>query len=370
MGRKALKINPSKILSRIYYNPRHGSSFSSVPRLAKASKLPVKLVKEWLLQQETYTSHFPARKRSKNISFYNSYFPNHTWEIDLIDLSRLIESNYPFRYALTVIDCFTRQGEARPLKSKQGLEVSQQMEDIILSAGVAPVYIQCDEGGEFLSSHFQRMIKKHKIKFRIARNQHHAAMVERFNRTLKSKLFKYLTYKESEKWVDVLPKIVEGYNKAPHRSLGGLTPNQVNDKNSYSIWEHSYLHNLQAKNKFSFPKFKENDFVRVSKLKKLFEKAYTQSFSTEVYKINNVIFRNGVYAYQLISLVNEILKGLFYEHELVKVYYTPDSYFKIERILNRRIQPNGSKEIFVKWKGWDSSHNSWIPETWTKSING
>lgn len=370
MGRKTVKVTPAKILARIYYNPQHGSSFSSPARLAKAAKLPLHFVKEWLLRQETYTTHFPARKRSKNISFYNSHFPHHTWEIDLIDLSRLVEANYPFRYALTVIDCFSRQGDARPLKSKQGVEVSQQMEDVILSAGVTPVYIQCDEGGEFLSAHFQRVLQKYKIKFRIARNQHHAAIAERFNRTLKSKLFKYLTYKETERWVDILPEIVKGYNKTPHRSLGGLSPNDVTEKNSYSIWEQSYLRNLQAKKPFSKPKFRQYDFVRVSKSKKLFEKAYTQSFSTEVYKINKVIYRSGIYVYQLISLLNEVLKGLFYDHELVRVYYTPDAYFKIERILNRRIRPDGSAEIFVKWKGWHTSHNSWVPESWTKPING
>jgi hypothetical protein len=368
MGGRKGSVTDRK-LHRLYYNVSHPASFSSVLKLAKAAKVSPQLVREWLKGEEVYTTHFPARKRSVRTGFYNAYYPNATWEVDLSDMSKLVQWNKGYSYILVVIDIFNKQIQARALKSKESSHVASAMNDIFEVSGVSPQFIQSDEGGEFIGKPFQDLLKQYKVKFRIARNQHKASICERVQRTLKSKMWKWFAHKETYTWVDVLPKLISSYNNSPHSSLGGLSPNQVEEKHFYKIWKDNYLRHFSKSQGFNRSSFAINDFVRISKYKKHFEKGYTQSYTTEVFKISRVFRLRGVYMYELKSLLNEQITGKFYPDELIRVYYTPDASFKIESVLNRRQGADGQEESFVKWKGWHSSHNSWIPSAWIKGIH-
>lgn len=357
-----------KRLAYYYYNPAHPASFSSVGKLARAANVSLKVAKEWLMKQDVYTTHFPARKNAQSTGFYNSYYPNATWEVDLSDMSSLQRWNDSHTFMLCVIDVFSRQGQARALKSKRSEEVARAMQDIFKESGVVPEVVQSDQGSEFLGEAFQNLMKKNKILFRIARNQHKASIVERVQRTWKSRMWKYFTHKETYRWIDVLPKLIRAYNNSPHSALNGIPPNKVDEDNAYEIWESNYLRHIKSRKKFSSPRFQPGDFVRVSKYKRTFEKGYTQSFSVEVYKVDQVFFYQGLYMYQLRSITDEVVEGYFYPHELQRVYYTPDSKFKIENVLRRRVGVDGGEESFVKWKGWHPSHNSWIPTSWIEKL--
>ena len=99
-------------------------------------------------------------------------------------------------------------------------------------------------------------------------------------------------------------------------------------------------------------KFKVNDRVRVSRLKQVFEKGYTPNWSTEIFTIDKVSKTNPV-TYHLKDYQNHPVSGCFYEQELLKVKY-PDVYL-VEKVIKKR-----SNQVYVKWLGFDSSHNSWI----------
>ena len=62
-----------------------------------------------------------------------------------------------------------------------------------------------------------------------------AAVVERFNRTLKTKIWIYLSAKRTKKWVYALPSIVNLYNGSYHRSIG-MAPNKVTTDDQNQIW--------------------------------------------------------------------------------------------------------------------------------------
>lgn len=111
------------------------------------------------------------------------------------------------------------------------------------------------------------------------------AIVERFNRTLKNKMWIELNVQGSYRWVDMLSDLVSSYNKSPHRSIG-MRPVDVNKKN-----EHSITLRLNQKKQIlkKSPKFNVGQFVRVSKLKHVFEKGYKVNWSYEVFKVTIVI---------------------------------------------------------------------------------
>ena len=98
-------------------------------------------------------------------------------------------------------------------------------------------------------------------------------------------------------------------------------------------------------------KSKVGDHVRISKCKNIFAKGYTPNSSEEVFVIKKV--KNTVpWTYVVNDLKGEEIIGTFYEKELKK---TNQEGFRIEKAIKRK----GDK-LYVKWKGYDSSSNSWI----------
>ena len=92
-----------------------------------------------------------------------------------------------------------------------------------------------DKGTEFLNSTFQSMLKRHDIKFYTSENEDiKEAVVERFNRTLKTKMYRYVTAKNTRRYVDVLPDLLHSYNHTYHRSIG-MAPVEVDDTNKHLV---------------------------------------------------------------------------------------------------------------------------------------
>ena len=99
------------------------------------------------------------------------------------------------------------------------------------------------------------------------------------------------------------------------------------------------------------PKFKVVDHVRISKYRNIFAKGYTTNWSEEVLVIKKVK-NTGPWTYVINYLNGEEITGTFYKKELQKTNQTE---FWIEKVIRRK----GDK-LYVKWKGYDSSFNSWI----------
>ena len=99
------------------------------------------------------------------------------------------------------------------------------------------------------------------------------------------------------------------------------------------------------------PKFKVGDHVRISKYKNIFAKGYTPYWFEEVVAITKI--KNTVpWTYVIDDLNGEEIIGTFYEKELQKI---DQQEFRIEKVIKKK----GDK-LYVKWKGYDNSFNSWI----------
>ena len=110
------------------------------------------------------------------------------------------------------------------------------------------------------------------------------------------------------------------------------------------------LHSIKRVNDKN-PKLKVGDQVRFSKYQNIFAKRYTPNWSEEVFVIKKV--KNSVpWTYVINDLNSDEIIGTFYEKELQK---TNQQEFRIEKVIKRK----GDK-LYVKWKGYDSSFNSWI----------
>lgn len=268
-----------------------------------------------------------------------------TISADLVDMQKYAKQNKGYKYILTVIDHFSKFAFALPLKSKTGPSVKVAMEKI-LSQGRVPKHLHTDDGKEFFNVHFQKLMKKYGINHYVTYSGLKAAIVERFNRTLKNKMWPHFDLQGNVKWLNLLPKLVDEYNHTSHRTIK-MAPVEVNKDNEKKLLQSVYKHVKTAKKK---PKFKIGDFVRVSKHKLLFEKGYTANYSMEVFKIVKVKLSNPR-TYLLEDLEETPIKGAFYEEELLKTQF-PHTYL-VEKVLRKN-----KNKYLVKWRGFEK--NSWI----------
>jgi len=112
--------------------------------------------------------------------------------------------------------------------------VTEAFEKILDSGGDSRM-LQTDKGSEFDNSSFQQMLKRHNIHFYTSENEDiKAAVVERFNRTLKTKMYRYFTFKNTLRYIDILQDLVDSYNTTRHRSIG-MSPDEVTVANEAMV---------------------------------------------------------------------------------------------------------------------------------------
>ena len=170
-------------------------------------------------------------------------------------------------------------------------------------------------------------------------NEGKSVVAEIFIRTLKTKIYKYMTSLSKNVYIDKLDDIVGEYNNTYHRTIK-MKPTEVKD-NTYIDFKKGV--NVRD------PKFKVGDHVRVSKYKNIFAKQYTPNCSEEVFvviKIKDTVPRT----YGINDLNGEEIIGIFYEKELQE---TNQKKFRVVKKLRRK----GDK-LHVKWKGYGNLFNS------------
>jgi hypothetical protein len=354
-----------KFLRKIYYNPKHAGSFSGVNTIKHAvgKRISSSDLENWLQSQDTYTLHKPVRHYFKRRRIIVSDI-DEQWEADLVDLSGIAKYNKQFKYLLTVIDTLSKFAWAIPLKTKTGKEIVQAFINIFSQSKRKPLNLRTDKGGEFLNKVFQDLLKKEDIHFFTSNNEVKAAIVERFNRTLKTKMWKYFTKKNTRTYLPVLKDLLHSYNNTWHRSIK-RKPSSVNEDNAAQVWHTLYGREKILEENVKF-KFRVGDNVRISKTKMIFEKGYLPNWTTEIFTVKKQL-RTSPPSYVLVDDDNEPIKGTFYEPELQKVKVTPDKLYKIERIVAEKGHGK-NKRYHVKWEGYPSKFNSWVSHSQVKHL--
>ena len=205
-------------------------------------------------------------------------FKDNIWGVDLADMQLLSRYNKGIRFLLRVIDIFSKYAWVVPLKDKKGVSIVPAFQSILKQSNRKPNKIWVDKGSEFYNTFFKNWLQDNDIVMYSTNNEGKSVVVERFIRTLKSKIYKYMTSISKNVYIDKLDDIVEEYNNKYHTTIK-MKPIDVKDN--------TYINTYKEINDKD-PKFKVGDQVRISKCKNIFAKGYAPNCSEEVFVIKKV----------------------------------------------------------------------------------
>ena len=236
------------------------------------------------------------------------HFKDNIWGVNLADMLSLRRFNKGFKYLLYAIDLFSKYAWVIPIKDKKGTSIVNAFKKIISEGQRKPNKIWVDQGSEFYNQSFKNVLKINNIEMYSTYNEGKSVVAERFIRTLKNKVFKHMTAISKNVYIDVLNDIVNKYNNTVHK-IFKMKPIDVTGD--------SYVEYNEDSNKKD-PKFKVNDYVRISKYKNIFAKGYFPNWSEEVFIVNEI--KNTVpWTYTISDLNDEPITGTFYQKELRKI---------------------------------------------------
>ena len=314
---------------------------------SKVSGSSAKLVLE--NEQLADEHHKPIIRKFEKRKVYST-FKDNIWGVDLVDMQLLSKYNKGIRFLLCVIDIFSKYAWVVPLKDEKGISIVKAFQIILKQSNRKPNKIWIDKGSEFYNGYFKKWLRDKGIVMYSTHNEGKSVVAEKFIRTLKSKIYKYMTSISKNVYIDKLNDIVDEYNDTYHTTIK-MKPIEVKDNTHINT-------SKEINNKD--PKFKVADHVRISKYKNIFAKGYMPNWSEEVFVIKKV--KNTIpWTYVFNDLNGEEIIGTFYEKELQK---TNREEFRIEKVIRQK----GDK-LHVKWKGYDNSFNSWIDKASSKNLS-
>ncbi|KAF7627100.1 Integrase catalytic domain-containing protein [Meloidogyne graminicola] len=314
--------NVELILENLYNNPESPAGFSGD-------------VIKYLEGHRTYTIHRPRRVRFKRSRTIPAGYMTDV-QCDLADFQKLSRENGGNNYALVAIDVLSKRVFAAPVK--------KQME-------MYPHRIFSDKGMEFRAKEMIDFFQKKDIeKYTANASTVKASLAERCIRNLKQRLYRYMSEKQSLKWAKVLNKIVDAINHSSCRVLGGLRPIDVSFHNAQKIREKVFGPIIGPFNKKK-PRFKKDDFVRMSRNKNIFFERIPSNYSDEILQVDLVKNRVTPNRYRVRDENGEKFAGYFYPEELTKVRKDEQTSYRIEKVIRTR-KRNGIKEYLYPEPEW------------------
>ena len=196
---------------------------------------------------------------------------------------------------LCFIDIFSKYTRVVPLKDKKGARIADGFQKALKESNTKPNKIWVDKGSEFYNNFFKKWLKDNDIEMYSIHNEGKSVVGERSIRTLKTKIYKYMTLVSKNVYIDKLDDIVGGYNNTYHRKIK-MKPVDVKDN--------TYIEIKKEVNDKD-PKFKMGNHVKISKYKNIFAKGYTPNWSDKGF-VNKKVKNTVPWTYVINDLNDEI----------------------------------------------------------------
>ena len=313
------------------YSSTTAAGYGSVKNLQEASGLTRKKVLEYLHTSSTYTK-FKSRRRKFTRLKVLSPGINDIWSVDLAHVDKLASDNGGVRYILIAVDVLSRFTRVSPMKNKTAATTLEAFQEIISrSRGVKPKKCWVDDGTEFLRE-FKDFCLYNNIHIYSTFSETKSMLAERYIRSLKNIIYKYMEEKQKYRYVDQLQNFAKIMNARVNRTTM-LAPADVRAEHT------EYLVSLalppgpsntdnnrtrrRRRRRFR-TKFRVGESVRIALKEMQFSKGYKQQYTTETFKVARVVLpsaRQALTTYILRDVKGESILGRFYPQELVHYRY-------------------------------------------------
>ena len=146
------------------------------------------------------------------------------------------KSNKGFRFLLYFINIFSKYAWVVSLKDKKGVSIVNAFQKVLDESECKPNKIWVNKGSEFYNSYFKKWLKDNDIEMHSIHNEEKFVVAEWVIRTLKTKIYRYMTSISKNVYIDKLDDMVNEYNNTYHRTVK-MKPVDVKD-NAYidSYW--------------------------------------------------------------------------------------------------------------------------------------
>lgn len=271
-----------------------------------------------------------------------------TWGLgDQVQADLMFVETWRHKNILTVIDVFSRRAEAEICGSKAGHNVAAAMKRALERMKIVPNNIQTDQGKEFDNEHFKKLVRDLNSNWFFVDSVWKAAVVERFNRTLRMKYEVLKSQEKTSSQAALLRKAVWQYNNTAHSSLKGLTPNDITPQNNGALLRlfrnEKKLQGLKNESKQTDFKFSVGDFVRATITREatggIRRKVAKGTYTEEVFKVTHRFrktLEGDINLYKVEDLAGEPLTGIFYEAELKIAHGFDVNRKEVERVVSKR----------------------------------
>ena len=198
---------------------------------ASTNKFAGKGIKNELKQNQQLVNK-PIIKKVKNRRVYSS-FKDIIWGADLADVQSICKFNKRILFLLCVIDLSIKYAWVVSLKDKKGVTIINAFQKVLNESDRKPNKIWADISSEFYNRWAKSWLEKNDIEMYLTQNEGKSVVAERFIRTLKNKIYKYMPSISKSVYIDTLDGIVNEYNNAHHRTI---KVKSVYVKRQYIYW--------------------------------------------------------------------------------------------------------------------------------------
>jgi len=321
-------------------------------------------VRQYLLTKPEYQLTWERKQTKAKMGHIISYIPFGICQIDIFDLSKFsydyskyktkkkidgITTNYNhgYKYIFCLIDVFSRYVDAVMMKSKSIDDTTHALKIILDYNKINPSVIMSDSDSSFLGAKFQELLREHNIQLDpVVINDHRAlGIIDRFARTLKTRITKLFLAHGDSNWVDYLAPIIFNYNNTPNRGILNFTPQQVltNQEAQEDILQLNVEKATRNATLNEDKDIKPGDKVRLF-IENPMKKGTEPNYTSEVYEVKNRKGKKITLTNGKVILDHNVLKiddRNFIDHNLI-LYEGDDS--KTENIIEETNKQNKIKK--------------------------
>ena len=358
----ALEDIPAK-LTELYNDPQTG--LKSAAKFwdyikTKYAGIRKREVYNFVNNHETAQIQKPVRQAKTNRPIVIKK-PNNLWQADLIDVSKYAGQNNNVHYLLCVVDVFSKFAYVEPIKNKEDSTVANAFDKIFTFD--KPRTLQTDNGKEFANRQLAQVCREHGVRHITSQpyNPRSNGAVERFNKTFKHLMAKFMVHYNKKHYVSALPDLVANYNNTVH-STTKYTPADASEaENKPEIVSEIYDRIVDRAEKSvdktnilnaQLGSLHIGDYVRLANItnkevrkNKAFRKGYDKQWSHEIYRIGAIDYPHKSYmpvVYYIFDPVKQdLLRRKFFRDQLQLV--DPE---KIKKFAGARDPEFGEGEVF------------------------